>query len=159
MNQDIISNDKLPFIGKIKDNLYISTAYNTWGMTNATIGGKIISDLILDKDNKYKDLFNPTRINIPLIFNSFIGSFYYLKAYIESIFKINNPYYIKIKGITYGIYIDKEGIEHKIKLLCPHMKCHLVFNKEEKTWDCPCHGSRFDIDGNIINTPSTKKLS
>ena len=39
------------------------------------------------------------------------------------------------------------------------MKCHLVFNKEEKTWDCPCHGSRFDIDGNIINTPSTKKLS
>lgn len=159
MNQDIISNDKLPFIGKIKDNLYISTAYNTWGMTNATIGGKIISDLILNKDNKYKDLFNPTRINIPLIFNSFIGSFHYLKAYIESIFKINNPYYIKIKGITYGIYIDKEGIEHKIKLLCPHMKCHLVFNKEEKTWDCPCHGSRFDIDGNIINTPSTKKLS
>lgn len=159
MNQDIISNDKLPFIGKIKDNLYISTAYNTWGMTNATIGGKIISDLILNKDNKYQDLFNPARINIPLIFNSFIGSFHYLKAYIESLFKINNPYYIKIKGITYGIYIDKEGIEHKIKLLCPHMKCHLVFNKEEKTWDCPCHGSRFDIDGNIINTPSTKKLS
>ena len=159
MNQDIISNDYLPFIGKLKDNLYISTAYNTWGMTNATIGAKIITDLILNRDNKYIELFNPKRINIPLIINSIIGSFHYLKAYIESLFKINNPYYIKIKGIIYGIYIDKEGKEHKIKLLCPHMKCHLVFNNEEKTWDCPCHGSRFDLDGNIINTPSTKKLS
>lgn len=159
MNQDIISNDKLPFIGKLKDNLYISTGYNTWGMTNATIGGKIISDLILEKENEYIDLFNPSRINIPLIFNSFIGIFHYLKAYIESLFNINNPHYIKIKGITYGIYIDKEGKIHKIKLLCPHMKCHLVFNKQEKTWDCPCHGSRFDLDGNIINTPSTKNIS
>ena len=159
MNQDIISNDYLPFIGKLKDNLYISTAYNTWGMTNATIGGKIISDLILKKDNRYINLFNPNRINIPLIINSFIGIFHYLKAYIESLYNINNPYYIKIKGITYGIYIDKEGKKHKINLLCPHMKCHLVFNKQEKTWDCPCHGSRFDLDGNIINTPSTKKIS
>lgn len=159
MNQDIITNDKLPFIGKLKDNLYISTGYNTWGMTNSTIGAKLISDLIQEKDNKYRDLFNPSRINIPLIFNSFIGIFHYLKAYIESLFNINNPYYIKIKGITYGIYIDKEGIEHKINLLCPHMKCHLVFNREEKTWDCPCHGSRFDLDGNIINIPSIKKIS
>ena len=159
MNQDIITNDKLPFIGKIKNNLYISTGYNTWGMTNSNIGAKLISDLILNKDNKYINLFNPNRINLPLIFNSLIGTFHYLKAYIESLFNINNPYYIKIKGITHGIYIDKEGNIHKIKLLCPHMKCHLVFNKEEKTWDCPCHGSRFDLDGNIINTPSIKKIS
>ena len=159
INQDIISNDLLPIIGKIKDNLYISTAYNTWGMTNSIIGAKIISDLISRKENKYIKLFDPKRINIPLIFNSFIGVFHYLKAYIEGIFKINNPYYIKIKGITYGIYVDKQKQTHKIKLLCPHMKCHLVFNKQEKTWDCPCHGSRFDLDGNIINPPAIKKIN
>lgn len=158
MNQDIVSNDKLPLIGQLKENLYISSAYNAWGMTNATIGAKIITDLINKKDNKYIDLFNPKRINIPLIFNSFIGLFHYLKTYTEALFHKSNPYYVKIKGIIYGIYIDETGIKHKVKLLCPHMKCPLVFNQEEKTWDCPCHGSRFDIDGNIINTPSTKKI-
>ncbi len=158
MNQDIISHDKLPFIGCIKDNLFISSAYNTWGMTGGTIGAKIIADLIDHKDNAYIKLFNPKRLNIPLIVNSFIGLFHYLKAYIQAIFQKNNPKYIKIKGITYGIYKDKNGIEHKIKLLCPHMKCPLVFNQKEHTWDCPCHGSRFNLDGQIIETPAKKSI-
>ncbi len=158
MNQDIISNDKLPFIGKIKDHLYISSAYNTWGMTNGTIGGRVVADLIMNKDNKYKKLFNPKRINISLLINSFIGIFHYLRVYFLGIFKRNNPYYIKIKGIIYGIYKDDNGNIHKIKLICPHMKCALLFNMKEKTWDCPCHGSRFDLDGNIIEGPSTRKL-
>ena len=158
MNQDVISNDKLPFIGKIREHLYIASGYNTWGMTNGTIGGKIVSDLIMNKDNKYHNLFNPKRINIPLIVNSFIGIFHYLKVYFLGIFKRNNPYYVKIKGIIYGIYKDDNGIIHKIKLVCPHMKCALIFNLKEKTWDCPCHGSRFDLDGNIIETPAVKKI-
>lgn len=159
MNQDIMSNDKLPLIGKIKDNLYISTAYNAWGMTNSTLGAKLISDLILEKDNIYKDLFNPNRINIYLILNSIITVLRYLKVYIEALFHKSNPYYIKIKGIIYGIYKDNKGIKHKVKLLCPHMKCSLVFNKEEETWDCPCHGSRFDLDGNLIEGPANKMLN
>ena len=158
MNQDIISNDELPFIGKIKDNIYISTAYHAWGMTNSVLGGKIIADIIQNKDNEYIKLFNPTRLNLPIIINSFIGVFHYIKVYIESLFHKNNPKYVKIKGIIYGIYTDKKGIEHRVKLICPHMKCLLVFNKEELTWDCPCHGSRFDIDGNIISIPSVKKI-
>ena len=158
MNQDIVSNDELPLIGKIKNNIYISTAYNAWGMTNSIIGAKIVSDLIQKKDNKYIELFNPKRINLPLIINSIIGIFHYLKAYIEGLFHKSNPRYVKIKGIIYGIYTDLEGKDHKVKLICPHMKCSLVFNKEELTWDCPCHGSRFDIDGNIIETPSIKNI-
>lgn len=159
MNQDIMSNDSLPMIGKLEDNLYLSSAYNTWGMTNSTLGGKIISDMITKKENEYISLFNPKRINMPLIINSFIGAFSYLKSYIEGFFHKSNPYYIKINGLIYGIYIDNQGIKHKIRLICPHMKCPLVFNKEELTWDCPCHGSRFDLDGNIIETPATKNIS
>ena len=158
INQDIVSNDLLPIIGKLKNNIYISTAYSAWGMTNSTIGAKIISDLILNKDNKYIELFNPHRINLPLIINSLIGLFHYLKSYIEALFHKSNPHYVKINGIIYGIYTDKEGKEHKVKLICPHMKCPLVFNKKELTWDCPCHGSRFDIDGNIIMPPAIKKI-
>ena len=127
-------------------------------MTNGILGAKIITDLINEKENTYSILFNPNRINIPLIINSFIGIFHYLKVYIESLFHKSNPYYIKIKGIIYGIYTDKNGIKHKIKLICPHMKCLLVFNKEELTWDCPCHGSRFDYTGKNIYEPAIKGL-
>ena len=158
INQDIISNDMLPFIGRLKNNMYISTAYNTWGMTSSIIGAKLISDLIQKKENTYKDLFNPNRINLPLIINSTLGLLNYLKVYIESLFHKSNPHYVKIDGILYGIYKDSNGNNHKIKLICPHMKCPLVFNQAEKTWDCPCHGSRFDIDGNIINPPAVKKI-
>ena len=158
MNQDIVSNDELPIIGKMKDNIYISTAYHAWGMTSATIGAKLISDLIQNKANVYQVLFNPRRINLPLIINSIIGLFNYLKVYIEGIFHKSNPHYVKIEGILYGVYTDKTGKEHRVKLICPHMKCPLVFNSEEKTWDCPCHGSRFDLDGNIVETPAVKHL-
>ena len=158
MNQDIVSNDYLPFIGKIKNNFYILTSFNTWGMTNATIGAKIIADLINNKENAYQKLFNPNRINFTLIKNSFFNIFSYLKVYIVSLFKKNNPYYIKIKGIIYGVYVDENKQKHKVKLICPHLKCNLIFNTKEKTWDCPCHGSRFDIDGKLIYGPSTKNI-
>lgn len=158
MNQDIISYDNLPFIGAISDNLYIATAFNSWGMTNGTISAKVISDLILNNNSPYKKLFNPNRINLNLVFSSFFGSFFYIFAYIRSLFFKNNPHYIKIKDLIYGIYTDKFNITHSIKLICPHMKCNLVFNKKEKTWDCPCHGSRFDLDGNVISGPSVDNL-
>ena len=64
---------------------------------------------------------------------------------------------MKIKyqdGKRIGLYTDKNGVEHCVHTLCPHMKCHLNFNEKELSWDCPCHGSRFDIDGNILEGPS-----
>ena len=87
MNQDVMSNDKLPFIGNIKDNLYISTAYNAWGMTNGVIGAKIIYDLIVNGNSEYQTLFNPKRKNMYLYLNSTLGVFDYLKVYIQALFK------------------------------------------------------------------------
>ena len=55
-------------------------------------------------------------------------------------------------------YKDDNGKKHKIRNLCPHMKCSLIFNFMDKTWDCPCHGSRFDIDGNVIKGPSVLNI-
>lgn len=158
MNQDIMSNDLLPFIGKVKKNMYLLTAYNAWGMTNATIGAKLVCDLIQGRQSRYEKLFDPCRMNSTLFIESLLGSFHYMKAYMQSLWKKNNPYYIKIKGIYYGIYEDKYHKKHQIKLICPHMKCNLVFNKKEHTWDCPCHGSRFDLDGHLIEGPAKENL-
>ena len=54
----------------------------------------------------------------------------------------------------YGVFIDKERKKHIVSLLCPHMKCSLFFNPIEESWECPCHGSKFDIDGNVLKGPS-----
>ncbi len=158
MNQDIVSHDDLPLIGSIDKNLFLSTAYHAWGMTNGVLGASILADQIEGKKNPYEKLYNPKRGNLVLFINSFLGIFCYLKAYILSVFKKNNLSYITIHGITYAIYKDKKNNLHKVSLICPHMKCPLVFNQEEETWDCPCHGSRFTIDGKLIEGPSKEKI-
>lgn len=164
-NQDIITEDSLPYIGYIEDSLLIATGYNTWGMTNGSIAGKILSDLVLKKDNKYKDLFDPKRnrkltslIKYPLHISTNAKSFIENKVIKNKVWYPNSVFFTKIKNKNVAIYIDNKGKEHIVYNLCPHMKCSLVFNEVEKTWDCPCHGSRYDIDGKCIFGPSNKDI-
>lgn len=163
-NVDIITDDKLPFVGKIKNNLYLLTGFNTWGMTNSIIGAKLISDLVLNKENKYENLFSLKRKNFYKIKNFFINAFVSSKSFIGSKFPQkkwykNNIRLEKRNGKMVGIYIDESQKEHIVYNLCPHMKCSLIFNEEEKTWDCPCHSSRFDINGKCIKGPSLYDIS
>ena len=160
-NIDIITNDNLPFIGEINNNLLIGTGYNTWGMTNSTIAGKILSDIILNKENEYVDLFNPKRsINISKIINFPISMASNIKSFIGSKINKNKSWYSSnvtfktIDGKKVGIYKDLDNKEHIVYNKCPHLGCSLEFNEIEKTWDCPCHGSRFNIDGRCIEGPS-----
>ena len=166
-NKDIITDDYLPLIGAINKSktLLIGTGYNTWGMTNGSLAGKILADIILKNNNKYLELFNPLRkINLGKIFNFplIIGSNIY--AYTKSkLFKQKKWYDGKIifttkNGKKLAIYTDSNNKKHIVHALCPHLKCGLVFNEIEKTWDCPCHGSRFDIDGNSIEGPSNYNI-
>ena len=159
--------DNLPLIGRINNsNLLIGTGYNKWGMTNGTIAGKILSDIVLGNDNKYIDLFRLNRsINIKNYSNLVIYNFSNISNYVLSKVKNNYSFYndsVKIitkDGIKYGIYTDKKGKYHIVKNLCPHLKCNLIFNNIDKTWDCPCHGSRFSIDGKCIFGPSVYDIS
>ena len=73
-------------------------------------------------------------------------------------FYTENISVFKKDGIYYAKYIDKNGKSHIVYNKCPHMGCSLIFNKKDITWDCPCHGSRFDIDGDIIEGPSTYSI-
>lgn len=133
-NSDIMTNDNLPYIGKLKDNILIGTGYNTWGLTNGFLAGKILSDIIQNKENEYIELFNPKRLNLSTIVKSIVNTGKSLKGYYS------------------GCMYSKE------KKICPHAKCGLIFNETEQTWDCPCHGSRFDKTGKCINGPSNKDI-
>lgn len=158
---DLMTYDNLPFIGKIDNNLYVLTGFNKWGNTNGVIGGKLISDTILNINNKYKNIFNPKRgISIDKIKNLIVFNTTVISRYIINKINPHMNYYkdnVKIKyidGKRCGIYTDENGTKHIVSNICPHMKCNLVFNYLDKTWDCPCHASRFDIDGNIIYGPA-----
>ncbi len=160
-NTDVITPDYLPFIGKLKENMYISTGYNTWGMTNSVLGSRILSDLINEKNNIYVSLFNPKRITLAHILKLPIYIISNTKSFISSKLFKNKSWYNKEtiqidKNI--GTYIDENGLIHKVSLKCPHLGCNLVFNEIEKTWDCPCHSSKFSLDGKCIKGPSNKDI-
>ena len=149
-NIDIMTNDGLPYIGEIKKNLFIGTGYNTWGLTNGVLAGKIISDSIIGIKNKYSDLFNPRRFN----FNKFLGEFddayKSIEGYISGHFGKNEK--IIYKNEDGDAVMEYDGKKYYYR--CPHLGCKLIFNRVEKTFDCPCHGSRFDINGKCIMSPS-----
>jgi glycine/D-amino acid oxidase-like deaminating enzyme/nitrite reductase/ring-hydroxylating ferredoxin subunit len=170
--QDYATPDKLPYAGilcKSMPNVYVMTGYDKWGMTNSTAAAKIVSDKIAEGRSPCEEAFSPQRI---------FRSFYYLGNYFYKNFKTvftliggrlkrlphrsnikkDESRLMKINGIRVGIYRDNDGVIHTVKSTCRHMGCQLYFNDAEKTWDCPCHGSRYDIDGNIIEGPATKPL-
>ncbi len=162
-NNDIITNDYIPYIGRIKDNLLIATGYNTWGMTNGSFAGRVIADIILDRENEYTSLFDPKRnINFSKIIRFPIDVGASATSFIKSGKNNTNNScvtYEKRNGVSVAIYKDEKGIEHVVLDRCPHMKCGIVFNEVEKTWDCLCHGSRFSLDGKCIEGPSNFDIS
>ena len=160
-NQDIITFDNLPIISKITDDLLIGTGYNTWGMTNGTLAGKILSDVILNIENEFSDLFSLDRNkSLNSIKNILVEIIRNGKSFTTNkIIKNKNWYnekviFTKKNGKNIAIYIDENKKKHIVYNKCPHLKCSLIFNEFEKTWDCPCHGSRFNLDGDCIAGPS-----
>ena len=164
-NSDVITPDHMPYIGKLKENLYIGTGYNTWGMTNSVLAAKIITDDILGHQNEFNDVFNPHRLNIQTILKLPIYIFNNTKSYIgtklikNKNWYTNRVYFYKKDGKNMACYKDENGNNHIVYNKCPHLGCSLIFNEIEKTWDCPCHSSRFDIDGKCIKGPSTYDIS
>ena len=147
-------------------NFLIGTGYNTWGMTNGSLAGKILADIILKKENKYIELFNPKRklnkgkiINFPIALCSTAYSFIKSKISKNKSWYSNHVKFENRDGVSVAIYIDENNKEHIVRNICPHLKCSLLFNELEHTWDCPCHGSRFDIDGKCLEGPSNYDIT
>ena len=157
-NIDIMTNDSLPYIGKIKNNLYIGTGYNTWGLASSFLSGYIISQLILNFSTKYDDLFDPLRKIKGNILEVAKDSYYNMMGMINGIFYSNNLVKTdKINGKKVFVYRD-ENKGYKVYSKCPHLGCELIFNEIEKTWDCPCHGSRFNLSGKCVSGPANKDI-
>lgn len=167
-NDDMMSIDRISYIGRIEkdnDNLLIGTAYSTWGMTNGLLAGYILSKMIKGIKSEYEELFDPLRVcKLSNVGNYMINMGSNLKSIIENKVTKNKKWYSdKVRfemrnGKSVAIY-DDGNKEHIVYSKCPHMGCTLLFNEVEKTWDCPCHASRFDLDGKCIKGPSVYDIS
>lgn len=131
--QDCMPHDGIPFIGKyslFRPYWYVATGFHKWGMTSSMISAMIISDMICGKQNPYEEVFTPQR----LLFRAGIK---------ELCVDIGES----VVGLTKGLFSRKET-------RCSHMGCHLTWNEEEESWDCPCHGSRYDKNKRVIDNPA-----
>lgn len=169
---DCISLDKIPYIGEfsnIMPRMYVATGFKKWGMTTSNVAATIISDKIQGRKNKYEDIFLSTRFKPVKNGTEFINM---LKQVSTSLvldkFKIpdetlsninkNEGKIIEVNGTKLGVYKDEKDKIYAIKPICTHLGCELSWNNLEKTWDCPCHGSRFSYDGKSLYDPSIKDL-
>ncbi|MGN1180229.1 MAG: FAD-dependent oxidoreductase [Suilimivivens sp.] len=135
--QDCMTHDSIPFIGKysvIRPYWYIATGFNKWGMTSSMVSAMIINDQIHGRKNSYENTFTPQR----LLF----------RASIKNLLADTGQ---SIAGLSKGLFSEKDR-------KCPHMGCRLTWNPDEESFDCPCHGSRFDKDGELIDNPAQVSL-
>lgn len=131
--QDCMPHDGIPFIGKYSiftPHLYVATGFQKWGMTSSMIAALLLRDEICGVENPYRKLFTPQRSNCRA-------------GIVSLLYDIG----VSAKGLTLGLFGRPR---------CSHMGCKLKWNPEEKSWDCPCHGSRYDNDGKLLDNPSKK---
>ena len=169
---DCITLDKVPYIGEFSlfmPNAYVATGFNKWGMTSSNIAANIIKDDILGFKNLYADVFDSNIFN-PIknrgemknmakqVFHSFVSNRIKIPDEDLSAIKNDNGGILRINGTAVGIYKDKDEQIYAVDPTCTHLGCLLTWNNVDKTWDCPCHGSRFDYRGKNLYDPAFKDL-
>ena len=163
--------DGVAFIGKhpvAKQNVYIASGDSGHGMTHGTIAGILLRDLLLDRQNEWAQLYDPSRITLRALSelireNVNVGAQFtdWLKdPDVASIDQIapGQGATLQKDWMKLAVYRDSSGAYHQCSAVCPHLGCIVSWNSTEESWDCPCHGSRFDPYGRVINGPASTNL-
>ncbi len=165
--------DGLAYIGNLPGNpknVYVAAGFGGNGITYSHVAANMFTDLITKGTSAFEELFDPNRIKMVAGFSNFLKeNVDVVKEFITKRIKQE-----KIKGLTelshgegklvkyegesIALYKDDDGNIHAIDPVCPHAKCMVGWNSAEKSWDCPCHGSRFSYDGELLTGPSKRDL-
>lgn len=166
--------DGLPYIGHLPGNppnIFVATGFGGNGMIYGTASADIIADLICSGKSGYEDLFDPGRVKPVAGFENFVkeaadvaGIFISKRLDIEKIdgfgeLEKGEAKVVKLDGDSVAIYKDNTGELFAVNPACPHIKCMVAWNTLEKSWDCPCHGSRFSFTGELLTAPARKGLN
>jgi glycine/D-amino acid oxidase-like deaminating enzyme/nitrite reductase/ring-hydroxylating ferredoxin subunit len=172
-SQYYVPADGLPYIGPLpgaSEGIYAATGYNGNGMMLGTVSAKILSDFVLGHENKFADLFSTSRIkplasageavkeNADVLYHFFLD-----RLSIHELRSVNDlpndsGTVAEMEGRKIAVYKDNTGNLSALNPICTHAKCVVSWNNEEKSWDCPCHGARYDTQGNVLTGPARKNL-
>jgi glycine/D-amino acid oxidase-like deaminating enzyme/nitrite reductase/ring-hydroxylating ferredoxin subunit len=167
--------DGLPYIGlnTASEHVYVATGYSGNGMTFATVAGQLTSDLVLGRPTPYADLYKATRVKPLAAVKDFITENIDFPKHLVRDRTTNadvqgdNPALVAkgtgklmaINGVKYAVYRAEDGQLHSLSPICPHMHCDVAWNTAERSWDCPCHGSRFTPTGDVLNGPAVTNMA
>jgi Rieske Fe-S protein len=172
--QDYVSPDHLPLIGRESastDRVLVATGYGKWGMTNGTLAAMILADAVQGIANAWATTFDSTRTtlrhgggtmikeNVDVAKQLVGGHVAALAAPNAADLGSGEGAIIHLEGDTVAAFRDDAGDLHAVSANCTHLGCTVAFNTAERSWDCPCHGSRFDIHGRVLEGPAVADLA
>jgi nitrite reductase/ring-hydroxylating ferredoxin subunit len=171
--QDNMPVDGVPFIGRLapfQKCLWVATGFMKWGLTNGTAAGMILCDLIAGRDNPWASLFDSTRFKPFASAKELVKENVNVGAHFVGD-HLSPPDVRSVGSIAPGeagivrrgagkvaAYREGDGTLHAVSAVCTHLGCQVKWNAAERSWDCPCHGSRFDVTGRVIQGPAVKDL-
>ncbi|MBD2344124.1 FAD-dependent oxidoreductase [Anabaena subtropica] len=169
--QDFVSFDQIPYIGKLtplSKHTFVATGFSLWGMTKGTLSGIILADKILGIENPAADLYDATRatpfVQIEGIKQNLQVGTHWIGDRLKGLNKsledvaIGEGKVVTVDGDKVAAYRDETGKIHAVSAVCSHLGCVVAWNSGEKSWDCPCHGSRFSCIGEVLHGPTVKDL-
>jgi Rieske Fe-S protein len=171
--QDYMSVDRVPFVGRLNrrsKHVFVATGYSKWGMTGGTVAAELISDAILGRANAWADLYDSKRINPRASAAKFVkenaatGWRFFAQRFARGEKRAPEELaqgegaILRVGGLKRAVYRDDQGQVHVLSPVCRHLWCYVEWNEAERTWDCPCHGSRYQGDGRVIQGPSVQDL-
>ncbi|QJB39364.1 FAD-dependent oxidoreductase [Chitinophaga oryzae] len=165
--------DGIPYIGRLPGQtgeIYVATGFSGNGMVYGTVSALLLKRLLLGLHSDYIKLFDPSRIKPVAGFNTFVphnadvvkqlASRLFPAEKLEQLAGLapGEGKLVNYEGSKIALYKDEQGGLHAVDPVCTHLGCEVHWNQAERSWDCPCHGARYSVDGQVLNTPAGKGL-
>ena len=168
-NNDTYTHDGVPYSGMLSSGIWVACGYSAWGMTNSAAMAIVTADQICGREPWYADAFSPRRnflrggaIEFSEHIQTAVGGVVKQMSSAPGVYpgevKTGQAETVVIHGRRAGAYRDDKGEVHLVSLKCPHLGCSLEWNPTDKTWDCPCHGSRFSYTGECLTNPANRGI-
>jgi glycine/D-amino acid oxidase-like deaminating enzyme/nitrite reductase/ring-hydroxylating ferredoxin subunit len=171
--QDNIPVDGLPYIGRLTPrsrSTYIATGYRKWGLAMGVAAARILAGAVLGREEPYGRAFDPNRIPPPSALkdlvteNANVGFHFFAdrltkRAPADAELAPGEGRVVSRHGRQVAVSRDRDGVLHAVSARCTHLGCIVTFNDAEQSWDCPCHASRFALDGSVLHGPAVHPLS
>jgi glycine/D-amino acid oxidase-like deaminating enzyme/nitrite reductase/ring-hydroxylating ferredoxin subunit len=171
--QDYMPADGLPFVGRLwpfSHRILTATGYKKWGLAQAATAAQVIRDAVIEHPNPFADVYNTNRLNLQASAGALVkeglddGSRLVLdrlrlRSSASTELRPGTGRVVSSRGRQVAVACDTSGRLHAVSARCTHLGCIVSWNSGEQSWDCPCHGSRFDVDGSVLQGPAVTPLA